>query len=88
MIAKCNPKKSLPLWEYKKVYNQYTYNQSTTAEYNPKELEIFPDIRESEKDRFLQCVKENIQIAEKMEKELPALIEELKRNFRKTIKDK
>jgi hypothetical protein len=70
---------------YIEAYNQYACNQSTKAAYNPKNLENFPDIRESEKIEFLQCVKEDTQIAEKMKNDLPALIEELKCDFRTTL---
>jgi hypothetical protein len=70
---------------YREAYYQYACNQSTKAAYNPKNLENFLDIRESEKTEFLQCVKENKQIAEKMKNDLPALIEELKCDFRTII---
>ncbi|GAB6395472.1 MAG: hypothetical protein MdMp024_1784 [Bacteroidales bacterium] len=71
--------------EYKQAFWTYISNKNEMKGYPSKDLEPFPDIKEDERDRYMQHLRENEQISKNIEQELPLMIEQLKRDFRKII---
>jgi hypothetical protein len=71
--------------ECNRVYRQYSDNTAAMKDNVPKDFEMCLDIRESVIERHTECVKANTEIKDKMSKELPPIIEELKKDFRKMI---
>ena len=53
--------------------------------YNPNSFVMFPSIGEFQHEEFMKRVKENTQISEKMSKEMPLIVEKLKKDFRKRL---